>query len=305
MGNETQPLISVVICFYNEESFMAEAIESVLQQSYGNWELILVDDGSTDKSTSIAKSYSKKFSQISYHRHPGHCNEGISASRNLGASRANGEYVAFLDASDTWLPEKLEQQLNVMRQHPDAKVIVSSSLDWRSWYMDTQDEPMIIGARPGLHHAPDLAMELYPLGEGISPRMSSLMVHRSVVEKHDFENSFKGIFQLYEDKAFLGKLFLNEKVLISHVCLTRSRYQPGSWTAEAQKTGKYDMVRKYYLQWFSTYLKWKNVPVKKIWSMLHKANMPYKQPWLYHCTTTLPRQTRIFLSRIFSPVRVG
>src|ERR1700691_6786421 len=106
-----RPFVSIITPFYNTERFLQEAIESVLAQTYSNWELLLVDDGSTDGSTAIAHRYADRApAKIRYLAHPGRENRGLSASRNLGIAGAGGEFLALLDADDVWLPQKLEQQ---------------------------------------------------------------------------------------------------------------------------------------------------------------------------------------------------
>ena len=118
------PLISVIIVFLNEERFIKEAIESVLAQSYRNWELVLVDDGSIDCSSTIARSYQTTYSaQVSYLSHPGGRNRGMSVSRNLGLMQAKGQYVSYLDADDVWLPEKLLQQVAILDSYPDCAMV--------------------------------------------------------------------------------------------------------------------------------------------------------------------------------------
>src|SRR5829696_811917 len=100
----SKPLVSSVMIFFNAERFIREAIESVFAQTYDNWELLLVDDGSTDDSTQIALHYAEQYPErVRYLEHPGHQNRGMSASRNLGVSQAKGEYIALLDADDVWL----------------------------------------------------------------------------------------------------------------------------------------------------------------------------------------------------------
>src|SRR5262245_29579160 len=107
-----RPAVSIITIFLNAEPYLDEAIRSVLSQSYDNWELLLVDDGSIDGGTGIAKRYARSFPRkIHYLDHDGHQNKGMSASRNLGVSYAMGEHIAFLDADDVWLPDKLEQQV--------------------------------------------------------------------------------------------------------------------------------------------------------------------------------------------------
>src|SRR5919198_1004258 len=105
------PLVSAIIIFLNAERFIQEAIESVFAQTYDAWELLLVDDGSTDGSTAIARRYAEQHpGKVRYLEHNGHQNRGKSASRNLAIRNCTGEYIAFLDADDVWLPRKLEQQ---------------------------------------------------------------------------------------------------------------------------------------------------------------------------------------------------
>ena len=111
-GADRPPLVSIIISFLNAERFLGEAIESVFLQTYDNWELLLVDDGSTDGSARIAQRLrgccpNKVFS----FEHPGRTNLGLPRSRNLGLQKARGRYVALLDADDVWLPSKLEEQV--------------------------------------------------------------------------------------------------------------------------------------------------------------------------------------------------
>src|SRR3990172_11731590 len=119
-----KPLVSVIIIFYNEERFIEEALECVFAQTYTNWELLLVDDGTTDNSTAIAQRYAEKYPEkVYYLEHPGHQNRGMSATRNLVIANAKGEFIAFLDADDVWLPHKLERQLAIIESQPDAAMV--------------------------------------------------------------------------------------------------------------------------------------------------------------------------------------
>ncbi len=94
----SKPRVSVVTIFLNAEKFIYEAIESVFAQTYADWELLLVDDGSTDASTEVAYRWAGRYpNRVRYLEHDRHQNRGMSASRNLGAGNARGEYVAFLD----------------------------------------------------------------------------------------------------------------------------------------------------------------------------------------------------------------
>lgn len=104
---------SVVMPIYNAEKFLKDAIESVLAQTYKNFELILVDDCSTDKSAEIAKSYLSD-KRVKYYKNPE--NLKVSKTRNFGVSVAKGKYVTFLDSDDVYLPTKLEKQIEFMEK---------------------------------------------------------------------------------------------------------------------------------------------------------------------------------------------
>src|SRR5437773_8185120 len=93
------PAVSVVVIFKDAGGFLAEAIASVLAQTFRDWELLLVDDGSTDTSSATARREAElDAGRVRYLDHPGHANRGMSATRNLGLAHARGEFVAFLDA---------------------------------------------------------------------------------------------------------------------------------------------------------------------------------------------------------------
>ena len=109
--NSGKEKISVIIAVFNGEEFLAEAIDSVISQTYKAHEIIIVDDGSNDDSASIAKSYS----EIDYYYQK---NEGVSSALNLGLSKIKGDFISFLDADDIWVENKLEKQIEFFREHP-------------------------------------------------------------------------------------------------------------------------------------------------------------------------------------------
>jgi glycosyltransferase involved in cell wall biosynthesis len=100
---------------FNSEVFISETITSVLKQTYNNWELLLVDDGSTDKTIKIVESFTARYSNIRLFKNKG--NSGAAISRNKGMEKSKGDFIAFLDADDLWKPEKLEKQLDFMKRH--------------------------------------------------------------------------------------------------------------------------------------------------------------------------------------------
>jgi glycosyltransferase involved in cell wall biosynthesis len=301
------PLVSVIIAFLNEEKFLAEALESVLRQDYENWEILLVDDGSTDGSTAIAKEYVAKFpGKIVYCEHGGHSNRGLSASRNLGIAQAKGELIAFLDADDVWLPEKLSDQVYIFQQHPEIGMVAEGSHHWYSWNDPKKRNFEIpVGAPQDEVYDPfDLSYLLYPLGKGAAPGPCALMLKKEAISRiGGFEESFTKQYQLYEDQAFLAKVYLHEKVFISSNLNNLYRQRPGSLIKWVKEEGHYHTVRKYFLEWLAAYLQQKGIKDKYLWSLLRKALFPYHHPVLFYIKDTAPRQLAQMLKK-FVPLTI-
>jgi teichuronic acid biosynthesis glycosyltransferase TuaG len=110
MENE---LVSVIMPAFNSALYISKTIESVISQTYKNWELIIVDDGSTDDTKLIVSNFTKNYSNIHYYYQ---LNGKQGKARNTGIKYSRGTYVAFLDSDDLWLPEKLEKSLKIMQE---------------------------------------------------------------------------------------------------------------------------------------------------------------------------------------------
>jgi glycosyltransferase involved in cell wall biosynthesis len=121
------PLVSVVVITYNGAEFVGRAIESVLRQSWGNLELIVVDDGSTDDTPGVIARFDDP--RLRYLKQT---NRGPNAARNYGIRESRGDFVAFLDCDDWWLPEKLCRQVARAREEPGAGLVYSLALSVRS-----------------------------------------------------------------------------------------------------------------------------------------------------------------------------
>ena len=121
------PMVSVTIPVLNGEKYLDQAVESVLAQTCDSWELLIVDDGSTDRGREIAERFARDWSgKIIVLDHPGRENRGMMASRNLGLSRSRGQYIARLDADDVLRPTAFEDQIAVMVAHPSVAMTVRS-----------------------------------------------------------------------------------------------------------------------------------------------------------------------------------
>jgi glycosyltransferase involved in cell wall biosynthesis len=110
------PTVSIIIPTYNRAGMLTEAIDSVLAQDFTDFELIVVDDGSTDDTPQILKAYGAKIRVMRQH------NQGVSAARNRGITAASGRFIAFLDSDDLWQPGKLTSQIEFLQNTPDALI---------------------------------------------------------------------------------------------------------------------------------------------------------------------------------------
>ena len=117
------PLFSIVIPTYNRRRFVVKAIDSVLHQACRDWEIIVVDDGSTDETAAVLEPYRQAITMLRQH------NAGVSAARNAGIRVAKGEWVAFLDSDDEWTPEYLATQLRHIREYPEAVAHITNALN--------------------------------------------------------------------------------------------------------------------------------------------------------------------------------
>ena len=133
-----KPTVSVVIPLYNTEKYVAECIESALDQTLRDLEVLVVDDGSQDRSLEIVEEIARRESRVRLLRHPGGANLGVSRTRRLGILEAAGHYIAFLDADDAFEPSKLERQVSLMRANP-ACVMCHTSMRPIMGHIDDQN----------------------------------------------------------------------------------------------------------------------------------------------------------------------
>ena len=142
-------LVSVIIPVYNYDRYLGEAIESVLGQTQQHLEVIVVDDGSTDRSGEVAKSFAERGVQYCHQVHA-----GIGPARNTGVELAQGEYLAFLDADDRWPLAKIERQLNAFDTDPALEMVFGQALQLQNgpaWEAAVNDyKPSVDGMVPGM-----------------------------------------------------------------------------------------------------------------------------------------------------------
>jgi len=256
-----KPIVSVIVIFFNAERFIEEAIESVLAQNYSEWELLLIDDGSEDQSTKIARRYTEQCpSRVRYFEHSGHRNFGKTASRNLGIQYSRGKYIAFLDADDVWLPEKLEQQVAILDALPEVGMVYGLSQWWYSWTGIPEDQQRDfmheLGMMPNTCLEPPAIIDLFFFNQQAAiPTPSNILVRQEVVRQvSGFDEPFRGVYDLYEDQAFYAKIGLQSKVFVTNACWDKYRQHPRSSSTVVENAGQGYSTRLFFLQWFSGYL---------------------------------------------------
>jgi glycosyltransferase involved in cell wall biosynthesis len=252
---------------WNCEAFLAEAIDSVLAQTTSEaWELIVVDDGSTDSSLEIATAYAAKYARcVRVLRHPAGKNRGISASRNLAIQHARGEFIAFLDADDVLLPHHFEAQLRALRKHPEAAMVYGAAERWtdtavpydplqsrQTWWGQNYTPPMVPpGATAGLLKHGTL-LRWFLEDESMVPCICTVLVRReAVMAVKGFENLFRG---LYDDQVFHAKLSLGYLIYANNECVARYRQHGYSCCAGGRADiQKQQTARAAFREWLLSY----------------------------------------------------
>lgn len=130
-------LVSIIIPMYNAEEFTSVMIESIIAQTYTNWELIIIDDGSTDNCINIARDFERKDKRIKLICRPNNIKKGASSCRNIGIQNSQGEFIIFLDADDYIAPYCLSQRVAFMQKHPDYDFAVFPMFAFKNELFDT------------------------------------------------------------------------------------------------------------------------------------------------------------------------
>jgi glycosyltransferase involved in cell wall biosynthesis len=268
-----RPLVSVILPFYNTPpDFMREAFDSVLGQSYAHWELLLIDDGSAPDTSRLAHSYVAKHpGRVRCVEHPGHANRGMSASRNLGIAHAAGEYVAFLDADDVWMPHTLREQVAILEAQPRAAMVYGNAEYWYSWTGLREDQRRDFTPRLGISpnqlvDPPRLAV-LFLDGRGAVPCPCSLMTRRRLFANGvvRFEEAFRG---LYEDQVFYFQVCLQAPVFVSGRTWARYRQHSAMSTQVAADNHQLEAARLAFLLWLKQYLQERHIRDVEVWQSL-------------------------------------
>jgi glycosyltransferase involved in cell wall biosynthesis len=210
--SNSAPLVSVIIPNYNGEIFLKESLESVLAQSYKNIEIIVIDDGSTDRSVEILEEYQSKIRFIKS------SHNGAAVTRNIGIELSSGEYLAFMDSDDIWMSEKIEKQMSIAL-NDDVDLIYCG-------YQEFGLSSKII--LPNLKFNGD-CYSYFKEFPGVSPLgCSGILIRSSILLKSGmFDKRFTGAA---EDWDFLRRICMNGRVAFSAEVLYYYRRHENSIT---------------------------------------------------------------------------
>lgn len=292
------PLVSVITIFLDARRFLAEAIESVRAQRYEQWELLLVDDGSRDGSSEIARAYAAHDPhRIRVLEHAGHANLGMSASRNLGIEHGRGDLVALLDSDDVYLPEKLAHQVAVLSAHEEAGAVYGATQYWYSWTGAHEDSNRDRTRRRGLPAEslvrPPAALARFLRDDARTPCTCGVLMRRDAIARvGGFENAFRGMF---EDQVFFYKLFATSGVWIDSACLDRYRQHPDSWCHRMRDLGEWDgseqpsASRRQFLEWLGAYLETQSISDPDLAREWRRQMRQFTSPLLYRASNLARR----------------
>ena len=283
--------VSIIMVFLNARRFMDEAIKSVEAQTFTDWELVLVDDGSDDGSNELAAGHvAADPARIRLVQHPDRGNHGTGASRNLGLSVATGEFVAFLDADDVYLPQRLEIHVALLERHPEAVMVQSCVEYWYSWSggkdgrrVDVRETapPVPIDAPVGPPHL--LVLMLRSKGHAV-PAICSLTIRLDAARRvGGFEDAFR---HAYEDQVMLAKLYLSASTLVIGDVLARYRQHPESLVHRLEREGTYvpgwpNPAHRAFVDWLQDYVAARGVADRSLHAALREEQWPYHHPWAW------------------------
>lgn len=282
-----KPVVTVIMTFLNSQKYIAQAIESVISQTFNEWELLLVDDGSFDSSSLIAKEYAVKFpDRIFYLDHPDHRNLGKSSSRNLGIIKARGSYVTFLDSDDIFLPHKIQHQLELLNINPEASMVFGVTEYWYSWDPNSKkkDFTPLLGLKAlSIFRPPELAV-FFMEHTYYTPCICSLLVRRDLLL---YINAFDETIQdLFEDQVLIYKICLNARVITDNWCNEKYRQHAESTSSRAMLNHDYHPVlpsssRLNFLKWFENYINMNSIDSPRLHYLVQKELRIFEYPAFY------------------------
>lgn len=223
------PKVSILIPFYNAQGVIGKTIESALNQTWPDTEVVLVDDGATDDSYKIASSYTSEKIRIFRQE-----NKGACAARNYAFSQSTGDYIQYLDADDMLEADKIEKQLKALWKDPTKGAIASGK--WAGYYGENDIRSRALKIYRDYERPVDMLADMWCLDEMMSPGV--WLVPRSVIQKAGLWNESLHVNQ---DGEFFCRVLLNCKKIIFADCITY--YRKGNQSSVSNSRFKPEKVK--------------------------------------------------------------
>ncbi len=225
--------ISVLTASYNYENYISETIESVLNQTYKDFEYIIFDDGSTDKSLEIIEKYAQKDSRIKIYSHPDKKNHGLIQTLKEGIEKCNGDYIVFIENDDIIQPFYLEEKIKIAKKHPDAAVIYNNIIPFGDNERVSKTIKHLKTCAKLVNKEQFDYKEL--LGINIIPTFSCVMAKKEVLKTIDFSFPIEKCFDWY----LWNNIIQNYKIVYFDKPLTKFRLHNKSMSCKKNKKSVY------------------------------------------------------------------
>jgi len=197
-----KPLISIIIPTFNRASLIGETLDSVLAQTYQNWECIVVDDGSTDNTKEVIENYTKKDARFQYHKRPNNLPKGANACRNYGFSLSNGELIQWFDSDDLMHPDLLQNKVAIFNTNPEIEFVVCGITT-----IDANEQTKVFNIS-----MVDNYLEGY-LNDILILNTFNILWKRTAVTSHDWDVSI----HKYQDLDFIFRVLYKNTLKGEHV----------------------------------------------------------------------------------------
>ena len=229
-----RPFISVLVTSYNYERYIQKTLDSILAQSYKNYEVIIVDDGSTDNSVSVINEYVAKYKNFYLYQHDGAVNKGLPASFKLGVEKSKGEYVAVLESDDYWAPSNLLAKVKMINKYPDAIIISNNVIP----FGDNVTE--VSKAKPYVELLNSQLQEknIIPASKSLLnhiPTFSATTIKKDVLSRLDFDTPIPAFLDLY----LYTQIFAKYPLYYIAQPITYWRRHPKSYNAISNQANNY------------------------------------------------------------------
>jgi len=230
------PTISVVIPTYNRAALLKEALESVFAQTYTDYEVIIIDDGSTDSTEEVISALLTEHPQLRYIKQ---ANVGVSAARNHGIFEARGEWIAFLDSDDLWFPDKLEKQMAFLAEHPSAGAVCCPFYQYQDGQAKKDEDGNVLCRPWALRTTSVLSFELFATEEWvITP---SVLVQKAVLHRAGL---FECVLKVDEDYALWTKIARYTEFWFFNEVLGYCRHHETNVTNDDEVVDFYNLLSK-------------------------------------------------------------